>query len=612
MTYTRAPYWDENATWMGKTLPSVEECLPEVPKIANELPNDFFADGKMEIGKYGGTMMMLNGSIDWNPDIFLMLNEPFVSSPGTTGMEVLPNVCESYEVSDDKKEFTFKLRKGLKWSDGTPVSMDDVKFAIEDFMFNEELQTAGPPAKYHDNGDATAPAMKFAVIDDYSFKLSFGETYGKFVLKMALADWAGYTDIIKPAHILKKYHIKYGTVEDIEAKATADKVEYTKPEDWINVFNWVDITNWDLTHREAIDFPQLHPFVVTKVTGEQVDYTRNPYYFKVDESGQQLPYIDKIVSRYVGDIEVMNMQILAGEADMMRESATLSKMALYRENEATGGYISPLLGTHVDNTHVQVNWTYDYGDKATIGKLFRDVEFRGALNLAWNKADIIDTLYFGYADPAFLIDPTFDLDKANSILDGMGLTKNANGMRVMENGKTIDFLFESDAAAPEWPQVCEIMAQNWKDAGINASSKQVSGDLKGQRNDANELQGTATWIHVPMFRAGMTGDLTRPNADARLWYMYMNSNGENGEEPPDFFKRIWDIEADMLKALPGSPEDDALVNEVYKLYYDNNFRYQLGTNFQQPIILNAKFGNVEVKGMCVAMDIAGEILYFKD
>ena len=110
-------------------LPPVEERLPETPKVADELSDEFV---EAETGNYGGTLRTETFSVNWNAHIFMGEDENLLTQIDMTSGIITPNIVEAYEVNDDYTEFTFTLRKGLKWSDGVEVTMEDYRFAFED------------------------------------------------------------------------------------------------------------------------------------------------------------------------------------------------------------------------------------------------------------------------------------------------------------------------------------------------------------------------------------------------------------------------------------------------------------------------------------------------
>ena len=132
--YAQAPMFDELVE--SGELPPVEERIPEVPKIVDEISAEYL---DFECGNYGGTLRLTTQVVNWDADGFVGNTEALLTMESVNSGIVTPNIVEAYEVNDDNTEFTFTLRKGLKWSDGTPVTMDDFKFGIENVVFNEEI-----------------------------------------------------------------------------------------------------------------------------------------------------------------------------------------------------------------------------------------------------------------------------------------------------------------------------------------------------------------------------------------------------------------------------------------------------------------------------------------
>jgi peptide/nickel transport system substrate-binding protein len=196
-TYNQAPMFDELVA--NGELPPVEERLPEVPRVTHEILDEYLTP---EIGNYGGTLRLATQVVNWDADGFIGQNEALLTMASAASDDITPNIVENYEVNDDQTEFTFTLRKGLKWSDGEPVTMEDFRFTIEDVIFNEEL-TPVIAAYMRDGGVGSGDPFTFEIIDDWTFKLSFKEPYGGFAVHLSIAGWKGYTDLLKPAHFLK-------------------------------------------------------------------------------------------------------------------------------------------------------------------------------------------------------------------------------------------------------------------------------------------------------------------------------------------------------------------------------------------------------------------------
>ena len=235
-------------------LPPVDQRLPKNPKLVNEMPEKFL---KLEVGKYGGTIRTASTSPTFDAEAFCAQNEPLINTPAVLGEEFYPNILESYTISPDFKVYTFKLREGLKWSDGKPVTTADVSFAIEDVLFNTEITNNVPTWLRAGNNPKGNPPT-YDKVDDFTWKMTFDEPYGGFEYQVAVSGWRSYVELLKPAHFLKPFHKKY--TEEAKLKAEIEKL---KLETWVQLFTRKDVTNWEFQNQDALEFPRLYPWLLT-------------------------------------------------------------------------------------------------------------------------------------------------------------------------------------------------------------------------------------------------------------------------------------------------------------------------------------------------------------
>ena len=590
MVYTQAPMFDD------MDLPPVEERLPLEPKIVNEMPPELL---DFEIGQYGGVIRTVTSAVNWDADVFVMNNEPLLNTPGILGEEVTGNVLKGYEISADETEFTFYLREGLKWSDGVPVTMEDFRFTIEDVLFNEEI-TPIFPAYLRAGGTSEGNPFEFSIVDDWTFRLTFDEPYGGLLIRLAIQGWRGYSELLKPSHYLKQYHKDYVDADEFAALLEEEDIE----EDlWFTLYQDKDITNWRLTQEQAIGFPVLYPWMYVESTDTVGTFERNPYYFKVDPAGQQLPYICRIQSELVQDIEMISVKVLAGEADFVRESAALVNMPLYRENEEAGGFKALLNYMHVNPTDIFFNLSYDDDDWREV---VQDIRFRRAISMAIDRDEIIDSIYYGFAEPGAIQDPTFDLDAANALLDEMGMEIGSDGYRRAPSGNAFSILMELGAQAPDIVPLGELLVEQWGELSLNVDMRRIEQSLWGTKNAANELQCTIIWTHVPLWYMGDWG----LGAWAPSWNLWRNSGGEQGEEPPAEVKEFYNL---IDKAMVASPDDARVLIEDVRAHVGEHLWYQIHLeNVQQPLIVNAKMRNVTDKGFAIATNFSGEQMWYAD
>lgn len=443
-------------------LPPVEERLPEVPAVLE--PNE-------EIGQYGGTIQVFGiGPGPWND----LGTAPKITGSllGFSKDEMVPeaDLALGYEVSEDKKSFTLYLRKGLKWSDGVPFTVDDIIFMFEDLVWNEAVSTYNPHP----------PIKRLVKIDDYTVRLESDEPYPN--LKYSMAGWGGAQwTAFQPKHYLKKWHIDYNPNAE----------ELAKEEGFETWYDCLDL-HMDWAPIRDVNKPTLYPWVLKQTTTTFKVFERNPYYYMVDTAGNQLPYIDRIVSTLV-DREVYHLKIMSGEADVAYWNTSFANFPLYKESEEQGNYRVVLIASKNSS---QVAFSFNLNHPIPeLRKLNQDVRFRRALSLAINRQEINESVYFGLATPFQATNalPTqshyqknwgesyieYDPDEANRLLDEAGLTeRDKNGFRIGPDGETLLMLLEYRT---ENVTVLELVKEYWEDVGVKVMLKGLAGGLWGQR-----------------------------------------------------------------------------------------------------------------------------------
>jgi peptide/nickel transport system substrate-binding protein len=337
---------------------------------------------------------------------------------------------------------------------------------------------------------------------------------------------------------------------------------------------------------------------------------RNPYYYKVDVDGNQIPYIDEYWMQVTSDVEVSNVKVLAGEVDFLREDTALKNLPLYKENEANGGFRTILLKQHVDPTCMFLNLTHeDPTWRAVVG----DPRFRRALALGINYTEVIDAVYSGLGETPFMTPGEFKPDEANALLDDLGMTeRDGDGFRLAPDGNAFSIPLEVAMHAPDIVPVTEMVVEYWNDLGIRTSMQTIDSTLLSERINANENFGSCVWDVEPMWRTGGWTDYKTGNRWCPLWNTWYNTGGESGEEPPEWVQRILEISEEMMMVTPASPEDIELFDELYQIIYDYIPFIPITQRSLYPLIVNAKLGNVPHAGFGIAANLAGEQMFYKE
>ena len=639
--YAQSPIFD--AAVEAGELPPVEERLPETPRIAKEILDEYL---DQEIGNYGGTLRLVTSVVNWDADGFIGMNEAFLTMESANSDVITPNIVESFEANEDNTVFTFKIRKGLKWSDGVEVTMEDFKFGIEDYVFNEEL-TPVVAAYMRDGGTAEGEPFKFEVIDDQTFTISFNSSYGGFAVHLSIAGWKGYTDLLKPAHFLKQFHKDYA--EEVHGSLDA-YYEFLKPyaevmsfDDvtaegvWCDIFDQIDCTNWELADpNDAMttyyfpgvaeqNFPVLYGWVMKSCDGGITTWERNPYYFKVDEDGQQLPYIDYITSTLVEDMEMVQMKYMSGEADFGRESATIDNISLYRENEEAAGITAYTTAYHCTPTDIALNINYGLNVDGTVKdddaskawqEVVNDVRFRHALAIAIDAEEICDAVYNGFAEPYEMHGCTHDIEGANALLDELGMVDvDGDGYRESPSGLPFSFMIWNSAEANDIIPACELYVEYWAEIGIKATVNTVESTLRDTSVEANEVPCRVSWVHETIlwhYADWFTG------VWGPLYQDWMDKGGLSGDlegsteflEPSDELKDFY-LKIQSLFTVDPETAVNEILPELANFMAENQYLIIPITNVQQCVIINSDIGNVPSGGVGISWNFAFEQFYYE-
>ncbi len=598
-------------------LPPVEERLPENPRIAD---NDYDADElDFEVGTYGGTLRMVFAQVNWNPDIFVGMTENLLSMQSMNSEIIEPNLVAAYAISDDLKTYTFTLRKGLKWSNGLDVTMDDVAFTVEYYIFNEELTPVVPGWMC-----TSGVPFTFEAIDDMTFSLTFTEPYGALSVYLASAGFNGYSDFLKPAYFLKPFHIDFaeechGSLEAYYAfmQPFATLMGYddvTEDGVWSYVFNQIDLTTWEITDPNDClttqmfpglveeNFPQLYPWIMVSSASDVQTWERNPYYHKVDSEGNQLPYIDYLQNSLVQDVEMVQLQVMTGEVDFLRESATIDNISLYREN-AEKAHIAPLLckqGNTPTDLYLNVNYGLNLDgsvkdDEASKAwqEVITDVRFRNALSMAVDADEILDAVYhdLGKVNENSLC--THDIDGAKALLDEMGMVDvTGDGYRETPSGRDFQFQIWNAAEASDIVPTTELYVEFLSEIGIKASGYTTENTLLSTSVDANEVPARCIWAAFSII--WYFDNSYSISTWAPLWNDWYRAGCPEGEE------------AAAKYLIPANEQDREMIKAMYSLMTNSVSDI---TETIRPSILNYLDGNcyvirplAEVSGVVVLND----------
>ncbi len=495
------------------------------------------------IGKYGGTWRRVSlGSTD------LQLSSRMGYEPPIRwerdGRTPGPGLAKSWEVLDGGSTFVLHLRKGLKWSDGHPFTSEDFDFFFNDCLLNKEINPVYPQWLV-----AAGEPVEVSAPDAETVVFRFAEPYGVFVAMLCFrGNWT-----YLPKHYMKQFHPSYRPQEEIERDAR--KRGYQA---WQQLFQ--DKSSYDLNP----ELPTCRPYQLkVGAPAARMLAVRNPYYWKVDPEGNQLPYIDEIAFTNIQTPEHATFKALAGEVDMQERRIDSANFTLFMENRKRGRYRV----LHDPSSTPDVLYVNQHSKDESLRPLLQDRRFRIALSVAINREELIDLLYSGLAaptrgvaspyDPNYL--PEFEADYmdynpelANRLLDELGMTRGGNGLRRMPDGRPFRQLLqfypsETGTGTYQW----QLVADYFREVGLDFIVKTDNPNLSvlQMRNGNSDFWGYACvglhWVLDPLWYMPY-GDTSY---FAPLYGKYVATNGRAGVKPPPQYQKLYDWYLE-LKATP--------------------------------------------------------------
>ena len=337
-------------------------------------------------------------------------------APDQSTKDPLPAIVSSYEISPDFTQYTLTIRKGLKWSDGVPVTTEDVRMTFE--LYRDERIYPTFPIKARTLGRADGTPGKVTIIDDLTFTVTFDAPYGQFLAE--LSSWIpDYTLLFRPAHFIKQFHADYTDMSKIQPILDALEIRT-----WEDLVILKDMRHWELYREHGVGVPSLTPWIAEEVTSSVVRAVRNPYYWKVDIAGNQLPYIDRIEAEVSNQLQSIVLKAAAGEYDVVTSFAQIREMPLYRDNAERSNIRTVLHGSINNPPILFLNHDYDYETEGSVWQqLVSDPRFGSAIASAIDKEDVNNTLYFGHYTLDGFTKETFDPEASNRLLDEIGMIK---------------------------------------------------------------------------------------------------------------------------------------------------------------------------------------------
>jgi len=588
-------------------LPPVDERLPATPMVVG--PGVLIVPEHLdwEAGTYeGGILRTVTTNPTWSYPCQHGL-ENILNCPKHHTGPLSGNLVESFTVNDDVSEYSFTLRKGLKWSDGQPVTMDDILFGWQDVQLNEQI-TPALSSDYKARGDPAGDPMVLEAVDDLTFKVTFTAPSGGFLNAMGMGNlWTPYNWLIKPKHYLEQFHTTYTPVADLKSQLEAEGL--TEGE-WHRLFAAKGGTWWGGgCEHEGEELPILRGWIIMPSPEEQIIMERNPYYHKVDTEGKQLPYVGRIEAKVVAAPENIPSTIITGEINFCREILRHTDVALYKEHEGDAYVVNLDMVYH--NAPVALMFNYNNPDPAW-QKVVYNKTFRRAVNAALQFDEIIAALFLGLGTTSTWFPPGGDRDLANQLLDEMGMDKrDEEGYRLDPDGNRFEIFMEI-YTDPLFGQSAELISQQLEQVGLRTPLKQMESGLWNQRRDANELYASVSWLDDCNWPY-LVNDYM-PTSRIRWgqkWDDWMRTQGEEGDEPPDWIKELYDIRSQIVAVNPNTAKGEAALQRFTDWCMEYIPLFPVARDVADPCIVPPNMGNVPKAGRSSGMMFAEEQLFFK-
>jgi len=557
---------------------------PEEPRVLSDIP---------KIGRPGGELRMLVGRARDTRLLHVYGNARLVGYD--LDLKLVPDILKTFEV-EDGRVFTFRLRKGHRWSDGHPFTTEDLRFWWEDVALDPKLSPTGPPVQLLVEGEPP----KVEVLNELTMRYSWSKP-NPFFLPLSAA--ASPEFIYAPKHYLAQFHAKYADPASLEKL-----VKETKSRDWAQLFRRKE----RMSQFDNPDLPTLQPWMLTTAPpAERFIAVRNPYYHRVDAKGQQLPYLDKLILEVV-DSKLVPIKTGAGETDLQARHLYFKDYTFLKESEARSG-LRTLLWREARGAHLALYPNLNANDPVW-RQLFRDRRFRLALSLGLDREAISQYLYFGLATPAnntiLPESPLYseevgtaclghDPKEANRLRDELGLRERTKDrLRKLPDGRPLKLVVETAGEDSEQVDLLELVRDLWLELGFKIHTKPSEREVLRNRIFSGDASMTiwfgnenglptadmAPWEFAP------TSQADQPHWPK--WGQHFETKGMAGE-PPDLPEaaRLLELYRAWREATDGARRT-AIWGEMLELYARECWTIGTVANVLQPVAVRKGLENV--------------------
>lgn len=593
-----------------KEAPEIAELVTSgaLPEVAERLPSaaDVMVESMDSIGTYGEAFSFTydgKGSQWW----YGKITEEGLFRFKTDGT-IEPNVAKDYDVNEDATVFTIYLREGMKWSDGVDFTADDVIFFYEEMAKKESFGKSLWDCFKVTDLEGNDSIAEFEKVDDYTFRVTFQYSKPAFLEEVAInAKW-----LYAPAHWYKE--ILPGFIGEEAAQKKAEEMGYS---DVAAMGKETGYYYWNVPGR-----PTLRPWVVTAdgtnndCDGEYFVMERNPYYWKVDADGQQLPYIDELRFTRISDPQQALLKVLDGSTDVIGLGYTDYDVLI--ESQEAGGYeLIEWSGTSWANSASQLQLNQTMKDQKK-RELFQNPDFRQALSIAVDREEYSEIISDGFAKGK-QASPSkgalgyseewtnkwteYNTEKAKELLEACGLVMGSDGFYDFADGSDFVLNLQTFTAASDQgaDKSAELLMMYFGEAGIKTTYKPVDRSVLDNMTISNDHEA----IIFPVAPADAFSIILRPDTLVPVrnyapWYGavgdWVASGGTEGVAPTGDLLELCNL-LDQLKSATNMDEKQEIAIEMLKLHEENT--WIIGYSEALPLLIakDAKIKNFPEKSV---------------
>ncbi len=427
-------------------------------------------------------------------DVTAMIMGAGLTAENPINGRIVPGFAKSWEISEDGRVYTFHLRKGLRFSDGHPMTAEDVLFTYEELIYNPEVKTEVRAALRVDD---RLPEIE--KVDSHTVRFNLPEPSGPFLRRMSTG--------IYPTH-------KFETTEGEE-------------------FNKA----WGLetASREPEEIVGAGPFQLRKfIPGKKIVMKRNPYYYKVDPHGTQLPYLDSYQVFKVKNDDVEFLKFTNEETDFLRaQIQDMPYLLSHRDEEGWTVFTGRGdRGAPLNADFLTFNW--DTGDKE-LSNLFRQSAFRRAVSLVIDRARMVEEVFNSFGQLQYgpisrlsayhnsemeaLLPTKQDQEKAEATLDELGIEDgDGDGTREFESGEGVKFTITVNQENEVRTRSAEIIAQNLSQIGIEVETRQVNFKNFSSRLIEGKFEAAIVRVLTDPLEPSTLSDIFKSDGSLHLWH----------------------------------------------------------------------------------------------